>query len=137
MANINAYLLFPGNTKEAMNFYKDSFGGELLLNTVKDTPMAAQMPPEMHNLVMHAYLKNDDLVIMGSDMQRESLQQGNNIKLAINCSSEKELNDIFNKLSAGGKTVQAPKQEFWGIYGEVIDQYNIAWMLNHDNKSNK
>ena len=46
MAQLNPYLNFDRNCREAMNFYKDCLGGELFLQTVGEMPeMAAQMPP--------------------------------------------------------------------------------------------
>ena len=46
MAQLNPYLNFNNNCREAMSFYKDCLGGELVLQTVGEMPaMAAQMPP--------------------------------------------------------------------------------------------
>ena len=38
MAALTPYLLFDGHCREAMEFYKSCFGGELTVTKVKDSP---------------------------------------------------------------------------------------------------
>jgi PhnB protein len=45
MVTLNPYLNFYGRCTEAMNFYKDIFGGELQLMLAGDSPAKDQMPP--------------------------------------------------------------------------------------------
>ncbi|HEX6772320.1 MAG TPA: hypothetical protein VF126_09865, partial [Acidobacteriaceae bacterium] len=59
MVSVQPYLLFDGNCAEAMAFYQSSLGGELSITRVSDTPMKDHMPPEQHNKVAYAHLKND------------------------------------------------------------------------------
>lgn len=47
MTQINSYLTFNGNCREAMNFYKDCLGGELILQTIGESPLAYKMPQLM------------------------------------------------------------------------------------------
>lgn len=77
-------------------------------------------------------------IIMGSDMVDQSgYTKGNNVALAMSCSSEEEIRSLFDKLSKGGRVLQALKEEFWGaIFGTMEDQYGIRWMLNY-NKEKK
>ncbi len=134
MTQIVAYLTFDGNCREAMNFYKDCLGGELSLNTVGDSAMAAKLPPGMKESIMHSSLVKGSLTLMASDMMDDSgLVRGNAISLMINCSSEAELTAFFNRLSVGGKINTAPKTEFWGsVYADLTDRFGTRWMLNFD-----
>ena len=68
MAQINAYINFNGDCREAMNFYKDCLGGTLTLQTVAGSPIEAQCPPTMKDQILHASLNRNELVLMGSDM---------------------------------------------------------------------
>lgn len=132
MAQLNPYLNFENNCREAMTFYKDCLGGELKLTTVGEMPeMAAQMPPDMKDAIMHSSLMNGNIVIMGSDLNREKPLEGNTVQLCINCDSEEQLNDYFTKLSAGGKITEALAHMPWGaIYGAIIDKYKKQWLFN-------
>ncbi|MBC7872403.1 MAG: VOC family protein [Ferruginibacter sp.] len=132
MAQLNPYLNFESNCREAMNFYKDCLGGELVLQTVGEMPaMAAQMPAELKDNILHSMLTSGDMIIMGSDMCREKRTEGNTIHLCINCKSEEELNSFFKNLSAGGKIVEPLADMPWGgKYGSITDKYSKHWVFN-------
>ena len=132
MTHINAYLNFNGRCREAMTFYHECLGGELTLQKVSESPMAAQMPSELSANILHSTLTRDNIVLMGSDMMGASLVNGNAISLCLNCSSDEEINEFFDKLSSGGNVRTPLHQTFWGAtYGELTDKYGMNWMFNH------
>ncbi|MEP6728789.1 MAG: VOC family protein [Bacteroidota bacterium] len=133
MAQLNPYLNFSNNNcREAMNFYKDCFGGELVLQTVGEMPaMAAQMPANMKDSILHSSLRSGGILIMASDLNRKNPQEGNTFSLCINCDTEAELNTFFSKLSVEGKVIQPVGDMPWGAkYGELTDKYGKNWMFN-------
>ena len=138
MTQINSYLTFGGNCREAMNFYKDCLGGELTLQTVGESPLADKMPAQMKECILHASLVNDRVVLMGSDMVGEQgLTKGNAVSMAINCSSEDEIQNIYEKLSKGGNKDHTLEQSFWGAtFGDVTDKYGNHWLLNYEKGKN-
>lgn len=69
---------------------------------------------------------------MGSDMMGARLKPGNSVALCLNCSSDEEINDFFDKLSEGGQVITPLHQSFWGAtYGELTDRFGMLWMLNY------
>ena len=138
MTQINSYLTFSGNCREAMNFYKDCLGGELTLQTIGESPLADKMPAQMKDCILHATLTKDNLILMGSDMVGEKgLIKGNAVSLAINCSSEDEIQNFYEKLSAGGNKDHPLEQSFWGaIFGDLTDKYGNHWLLNCEKNKN-
>jgi PhnB protein len=132
MAQLNPYLTFNGNCREAMNFYKDCLGGELNFIIVGESPVADQVPPGMKDAILHSSLKTGDLEIMATDMARESLTDGNTVHLCLVCKSEKEITELFEKLSAGGKVTTAVNEMFFGLIGELTDRYRKNWVLTLD-----
>ncbi len=132
MAKLNPYLNFDNECREAMTFYKDAVGGELVLQTVGEMPaMAAQMPPEFKDRILHSVLTSGDLVIMASDLSRDKRVEGNSVQLCVNCTSEDELNTFFTKLSAGGKVIEALTDMPWGgRFGSLTDKYRKHWIFN-------
>jgi len=134
MTQINVYLTFDGNCAEAMNFYHQCLGGELTVNKVAGSPAEQHCPAAMADMVMHANIIKDGLVLMASDnLMGAELKRGNAYAVSLNCSSEEEINDFFNKLSAGGKVISPLKEEFWGaIFGMFDDKFGIHWMVNFD-----
>jgi PhnB protein len=132
MTHINAYLNFNGRCREAMTFYHECLGGELTMQKVSESPMAAQMPSELSANILHSILTREGIVLMGSDMLGASLVNGNAISLCLNCSSDEEINEFFDKLSSGGNVKTPLHQTFWGAtYGELTDKYGMNWMFNH------
>ncbi|MBI1769079.1 MAG: VOC family protein [Bacteroidetes bacterium] len=129
---LNPYLNFSGQCREAMTFYHECLGGDLMMQKISESPMAAQMPSEMGAHIMHSSLTSGAIVLMGSDMMGSSLIRGNEFTLCLNCGSDEEINSYFEKLSSGGKVKTDLHQTFWGAtYGELTDKFGFNWMLNY------
>ncbi len=132
MSQLSPYLMFAGNAREAMTFYKECLGGKLEISTVGDSPMSAQMPKEAQNNVMHSTLTAEGISLMASDMMGDAGEKpGNTISLCLVCKSPEEIKIVFEKLSAGGKIVQPLKEEFFGTFGQFTDKFGIAWMMQY------
>jgi PhnB protein len=131
---IQPYLHFDENCRDAMQFYQSLFGGELEMMPIGDSPAKDQFPKEIHHQVLHASLKNGDFNMMASDMCGQGpLNQSNAVQLSLDCSSEEEIKDLYQKLSEGGKILDDLKEQFWGaIFAMVIDRYGVRWMLSYD-----
>lgn len=136
MGKLNPYLSFDRNCREAMTFYKECFGGELSMQKVSEMPeMAAQMPADFKDLIMHSTLVSGGIIIMASDLNREKQVEGNTVHLCINADTEEELNRLFSKLGEGGKVIQPIGDMPWGgKYGEVDDRFGKHWVFNWQKK---
>ena len=133
MAQLNPYITFNGNSREAMEFYKACLGGELSIMTVGDSPVASQMPDKKDN-VLHSTLKKDGMVLMASDkIMPGELIQGNTITVCIIGGTKEELQQFFAKLSEGGTVGQPLTESFFGTFGELKDKFGIDWMFQADN----
>ncbi|MBK9465761.1 MAG: VOC family protein [Chitinophagaceae bacterium] len=138
MSTINTYLTFNGNCREAMIFYKKCLGGELLLQTTGESPLAEKMRPQMKKIIVHATLIKGDLVLMGSDMVGEKgVLKGNAVSLMLNCDTEREIKKYYTRLSAGGHASNPLQISFWGaLFGNLTDKFGNQWLL-HFNKKQK
>jgi PhnB protein len=132
MSKMNLYANFNGQCREAMTFYKSVFGGELTMQSAGSSPMAAQVPAQFQDHLIHAQLDTQDWTLMASDAIGHPLTHGNDMSIMINCDSEEQINTYYKALSAGGEIVSELKKEFWGaIYANFVDKYGIRWMLNY------
>ncbi len=52
MKELNAYLIFNGNCREAVAFYQKCLGGDLQL--IKFSDMGGNVPPEARDRIAHA-----------------------------------------------------------------------------------
>ncbi len=129
---IQAYLAFKGNCQEALNFYKNIFGGEII-NRQTYEGKSIDIPASYRDKLQHAELKGKGFHFMAYDAAPDTpLTSGSNMQMSIDLSSEEETEKIFNKLSASGR-VHTPLQDTsWGAYyGHCSDQFDIQWMVNY------
>ena len=127
MPALNPYLQFGGNAREAMETYRDIFGGTLDVNLFADFPMGDGPAPEG---VMHAQLQTDDgITLMGSDSAPGQPVDPNGW-VSIS-GHEDKLRDWFARLSEGGKVIMPLEKQMWGDeYGQCVDRFGISWMVN-------
>jgi uncharacterized glyoxalase superfamily protein PhnB/uncharacterized protein YndB with AHSA1/START domain len=141
MARVSTYLNFPGNTEEAMNFYRSVFKTEFSGGGIQrfgDIPQEAGHPPVADNvkkMVLHVELPiTAGHVLMATDAPKEmgmTVVQGNNMHISIEPDTRVEAKRLFDGLSAGGKVSMPLADMFWGAYfGSFTDKYGINWMIN-------
>ena len=132
MSSIHSYLTFNGNCREAMTFYQQCLGGELVFQTIGESPLSEKVSKNMKDFTLHATLTKNSLLLMGSDMVPETgLIRGNAVSLILNSASEKELKSYYKKLSAGGQVTHPLKKNFWGaLFGGLTDKFGNHWLLN-------
>lgn len=128
---LNPYLNFRGNAREAMEFYKDVFGGRLNIATFAD--YHASQDPSEDALVMHADLEGSGGIrFMAADApNRIELTPGTNFSMSLSGESEAELRGCFEKLSEGGSVSMPLEKAAWGdTFGMCTDRFGIQWLVN-------
>lgn len=131
MKKLDIYLFFGGRCEEALNFYKECIGGEIVsMKTFGDAP--GDPDPAMQDKIMHAEFRADEVYFMASDgMGDEQMDPGNAFTLSINLDDAAEQEQIFKKLAEGGEVTMELQDTFWGArYGQLTDKFGIQWMLN-------
>lgn len=128
---LEPYLFFNGNCREAMEFYKSVFGGKLSVQTMGDVPPEARMPGAPDSSVMHARLEvAPGFALMGSDSPEASAKTAK-VELSLSGSDEAKLNGIFKKLAKGGTVRMELGKQFWSAtFGMLTDKYGVEWMVN-------
>ncbi|AOV07526.1 VOC family protein [Sporosarcina ureilytica] len=133
--SLNPYLIFDGNTKEAVHFYEKALGGKVMgIMTFGDMPADPNYPllEEMKDRVMHAHLKVGDVDLMFSDTHPGMpFQQGNMIQLAIHPKEEARAREIFDALADGGEAIMPLQKTDWSpLYGQVKDKFGVTFQVN-------
>ena len=125
---LEVYLFFKGDCREAMEFYKSTFGGELSVTTYKDAGVDAEgTSPDW---LMHCSLEGGEVKLMGSDTAQAS-PMAKKVSLSLGGTDEARMREIFDALSAGGEVFSALKKEAWGdLFGSFTDKYGVEWMVN-------
>jgi len=129
--NLNPYISFRDNAREAMAFYKSVFGGELTQSTFAE--FHASEDPAESDKIMHSALKTDNgLLLMAADTPNNmAYNPGNNISVSLSGDDEAELRGYWDGLADGGTvTVQMEKAPWGDIFGMLTDKFGIAWLVN-------
>jgi PhnB protein len=128
---LNPYLSFRDNTREAMEFYRSVFGGELTVSTFAE--LGGAQDPSDESLVMHSQLTTEQgLTLMASDTpSRMELREGSNISVSLSGDDDATLRGYWERLSQDG-TVSMPLEKApWGdSFGMCTDRFGTAWLVN-------
>lgn len=126
---LNPYLSFRNNAREAMEFYRSVFGGELAVNTFAE--LGGSTEPAEQDLIMHSLLEAPNgIVLMGADTP-SSMEEASNGSISLSGEDEATLRGYWDKLSGNG-TVTVPLEKApWGdIFGMCVDGFGISWLVN-------
>lgn len=130
-SRLNPYIAFAGTAREAMEFYKSVFGGNLTLSTFGE--FGAPPEPALADKIMHAMLETDaGYTIMASDTAPGmNIAPGNNISISLSGDDGDLLRGYWQKLADNGTVIMPLEKQMWGDeFGQVTDDYGIAWMVN-------
>lgn len=129
-SQLNPYLTFNGNAREAMEFYRSVFGGELRINTFGEF---GSSDPAIADKVMHAMLTTDQgHILMASDLAPGMpYNPGDTITCSLSGDPGEGLEQAWEKLSDGGTITMPFEKQIWGdLYGMCIDKFGIPWMVD-------
>jgi PhnB protein len=129
-SRLNPYISFSGNAREAMEFYKEVFGGTLALSTFgqfgqPDSPIADK--------IMHGMLETTGgFTLMGADTPPDmDHSPGNNMSISLSGADADELRGYWEKLSKEGSVSVPLEKQMWGaMFGACTDRFGIGWMVN-------
>jgi len=136
MANLNPYLSFKDNAREALEFYRSVLGGELDITAFGDMGEAMPAAPGEENLVMHGQLVLDDgLMLMAADtpsgMDYVAPTAGVTVAYTGGPGDHDRISAAFAALAEGGAIGVPFEQAPWGDYfGQLTDRFGISWMMD-------
>jgi len=129
-SRLNPYISFKGQARDAMEFYRSIFGGELRVTTFGEfnTPHA-----DVADQIMHSMLETPSgYTIMASDTPPGMEHNpGTNITVSLSGDDGDELHGYWEKLSEGGTVTVPLEKQMWGDeFGACVDRFGIPWMVN-------
>jgi PhnB protein len=130
-SKLNPYISFKDNARQAIEFYKSVFGGNLTISTFKE--FGASQDPSEDDKVMHAHLEADNgMTLMASDTPNAmEFRPGNNVSISLSGDNEQELRGYWEKLSPGATVMMPLEPAPWGdTFGMLTDKFGIGWLVN-------
>ena len=127
-SRLNPYISFPGNAREAMEFYKRVFGGTLALSRFGE--YGGEQNPDG---IMHGMLETErGFTLMGADTPPGMEHKpGDNIAVSVSGDDADELRGYWDQLSEGGTVTVPMEKQMWGDeFGMCVDRFGIGWLVN-------
>ena len=129
-SQLNPYLNFNGTARQAMEFYRSVFGGNLVLSTFSE--FGAKDSPDADR-IMHGMLETDaGYTLMAadtpSDMEYHPMA---GFSVSLSGDDGDDLHGYWEKLSAAGTTIMPLQKQVWGDeFGMCTDQFGVSWLVN-------
>ena len=130
-SKLNPYISFRDNARQAMEFYKTVFGGNLSISTFGE--YHASEDASESDKIMHSMLEAENgITFMAADTPNSmEYNPGDNISMSLSGDNEEELRGYWDKLSSGGNVVMPLEKAPWGdTFGMCVDKFGVQWMVN-------
>lgn len=121
------YLFFDGRAREALEFYRDVFGGELELHTLEEFGRVDGDPAA----IAHGSLTGV-VALFAADEGGSEVRMSGLVLSLLGAADAASTARWFSHLAAGGTVTDPLQQRVWGDHdGQVTDRFGIRWLLGH------
>ena len=129
-SRLNPYINFNGTARQALEFYRSVFGGNLTLSTFAEFGMADAPDADK---IMHGQLETDaGYTIMAADVPGHmEFHAPAGFSVSLSGDDGDALRGYFEQLAAGGVTAMPLQKQVWGDeFGMCDDKFGISWLVN-------
>ena len=128
---VEPYIYFNGRCEEAVEFYKQAVGAEVVLLTRNEDVPGSHAPAGAEKKILHAELRIGESRVMASDGENSGTTEFKGIALALTAKDDAEARSRFDALADGGAvTVPLMTTPFSSSFGMVADRFGIMWMIS-------
>lgn len=128
--NIALYLFFKGCCEEAIEFYRDCVGAEVLfVMRYKDGPPDL-IPVNGEEQIFHSTVKFGETVLNMSDLPAVEASDFAGFALLTHIETVERAEVAFDALSQGGHIKMLLDEVPWArLYGIVVDRFGVTWKI--------
>jgi PhnB protein len=130
MKVITPYLVFNGDCKDAIDFYRSVFpcGEPKILNYGDYMPEGSETPPEL----LRTWIMHGEMTVCGTNVwfadESSPVNRSDHIRLTAAVPTGSEAAAIFNALCVGGKVTLPPTETFYSVFhAAVTDKVGVNW----------
>lgn len=130
---LTPYITLEGRAKEAIQFYEQAIGAEVLsITTYGEMPdLPSTFTDDLKSLVAHAKLKVGEAELMFSDAPGgSSIESGKRVTICLTTNDVAQSERFFDALRQGGKVNIPFKEEpFSPGFGDVTDKFGVTFQI--------
>ncbi len=136
---VQSYLSFEGRCDEAIAFYKQALGAEVVvLMRYSEAPEMPSSGAEdgcggaapAADKVMHSVLRIGQTELMLSDGRCSGQAEFKGIMLAISAATDADARKWFDALAEGGQVMQPLMPTFFtSSFGMLTDRFGVGWLM--------
>ncbi len=131
---VQPYLFLDGRAEEAIGFYREVLGAEVLMlmrfSGAPEPPPPGAVPPGSEDKIMHACLRIGESEVMFSDGGCGGAPQLQGFSLSLTVPDPAEAERLFAALGEGGRVQMAMGPTFFAArFGAVADRFGVSWMV--------
>ncbi len=132
---ISIHLSYSGQCEAAFLFYQRSLAGtfetSIALTRYGDTPMAAQMPDDWRDKIVHGNITIGDATLAGADVLPKDYQAPCGFSVLLDVQDPEAAERVFHALAENGIVTMPIQQTFWAKrFGVLTDQFGVPWEIN-------
>jgi PhnB protein len=131
---LDIYVNYPGNCKQAFQFYEQHLGGKItMMMTHEQVPpdTGNQLPADWKSAILHARIQIGNTTIMGADIPNAEPMRSTYLTLRFH--SSKDAEEIYALLSDGGQIFMKMEETFFASrFAMLRDRFGTSWMLLHE-----
>lgn len=129
MTGLTPYLHFPGTARAALSFYRDVFGGELVLHSYADFGR----DDGAADAIAHGMLQGAvELFAADAGAREASLRLDGVMFSLLGTVEPAELERWFDALADGGEVIDPLALKPWGDHdGQVRDRFGVTWLIGY------
>jgi PhnB protein len=133
---LNAYIMFDGNCRQAFEFYAKALGAKItMLTTYGEMPPGSgteQFSEADGKRIVHVRLERDGWVLMGCDTHPAMGYKGiEGLSMSLQVASAAEADQLFDALKEGGTVTMPLGRTSWSErFGMLVDRFGLDWMVN-------
>jgi PhnB protein len=130
MTRLTPYLSFPGTARQALTFYQEVFGGEVVLHTLADFGRE-DGPAES---IAHGVLQGPvELFASDAAAGAPSVRLEGVLFSLLGTADPATLETWFAGLSDGGVDIDPLQVRPWGAHdGQVTDRFGVRWLIGYE-----
>lgn len=128
---LDIYVNYPGNCKQAFQFYEQHLKGKITMMMTHAQAPNNNIPADWKDAILHARIEIGNTTLMGADIPGAEPMRSAYLTLRLDSVTAAE--HVYTLLSAEGQIFMKMEETFFAKrFAMLRDQFGTNWMLLHE-----